>query len=196
MTTTPKSPLAAALALAALSACSGGGASDRAAASSTPNAAAAQPAGAVSAGGAATAAVATSATTDVAGSATTNAASQDGRAVFQRTCATCHQQNGQGIRGAFPPLVGSPFVTGDKARLVRLVLHGLTGQLVVGGARYNSVMPPWKTLSDAELAAVLTYVRSNFGNTAGPVTPQDVAQQRAATASRATMWTVAEIERP
>lgn len=180
MTTTPKSPLAAALALAALTACSGDSASDRAAASSTPNVAAAQPAGAVSA----------------AAAATTNAATQDGRAVFNRTCATCHQQNGQGIRGAFPPLVGSPFVTGDKARLVRLVLHGLTGQLVVGGARYNNVMPPWKTLSDAELAAVLTYVRSSFGNTAGPVTPQDVAQQRAATASRATMWTVAEIERP
>ncbi len=188
MTTTPKSPLAAALALAALTACSGGGASDRAAASSTPNGAATQPAGTVSAAAAATA--------TVAASATTNAATQDGRAVFRRTCATCHQQNGQGIRGAFPPLVGSPFVTGDKGRLVRLVLHGLTGQLVVGGVRYNNVMPPWKTLSDAELAAVLTYVRSNFGNTAGPVTPQDVAQQRAATASRATMWTVAEIERP
>jgi mono/diheme cytochrome c family protein len=188
VTTTPKSPLAAVLALAALTACSGGGASDRAAASSTADAAAAQPAGAVSAS--------TAAGATVAAGATTNAATQDGRAVFQRTCATCHQQNGQGIRGAFPPLAASPFVTGDTGRLVRLVLHGLTGQLVVGGARYNSVMPPWKTLSDAELAAVLTYVRSNFGNTAGPVTPQDVAQQRAATAARTTMWTVAEIERP
>jgi mono/diheme cytochrome c family protein len=188
VTTTPKSSLAAALALAALTACSGDSASDRAAASSTPDGAAAQPAGAVSA--------ATAASATVAAGATTNAATQDGRAVFQRTCATCHQQNGRGIRGAFPPLAGSPFVTGDKARLVRLVLHGLTGQLVVGGVRYNNVMPPWKTLSDAELAAALTYVRSNFGNTAGPVTPQDVAQQRAATASRTTMWTVAEIERP
>lgn len=188
MTTTRESPLAAALALAALTACYGGNASERAAASSTPNAAAAQTA--------ATASASTAANATVAAGRATNAATQDGRAVFQRTCATCHQQNGQGIRGAFPPLTASPFVTGDADRLIRLVLHGLTGQLVVGGARYNSAMPPWKTLSDAELAAVLTYVRGSFGNTAGPVTPQDVARQRAATASRTTMWTVAEIERP
>jgi mono/diheme cytochrome c family protein len=123
-------------------------------------------------------------------------ATQDGRAVFGRTCATCHQQNGQGMRGAFPPLAGSPYVNGDKARLIRIVLHGLNGQLVLHEQRYNGVMPPWKSLSDADMAAVLTYVRNNFGNAAGPVTAQEVARQRAATASRKTMMTVAELGRP
>jgi mono/diheme cytochrome c family protein len=125
----------------------------------------------------------------------TAARAQDGRAVFARTCATCHQQNGQGMRGAFPPLVGSTYVTGDKARLIKLVLHGLQGPLVAGGQRYNNVMPPWRSLSDAELAAVLSYVRRTFGNNAGPVTAQEVAQQRAATAQRRTMWTVTELQR-
>ena len=124
---------------------------------------------------------------------TATPAGGDGRAVFARTCATCHQQNGQGIQAAFPPLAENPVVTGDKARLIRLVLHGLSGQVTVKGQRYNNVMPPWKTLSDADMAAVLTYVRSTFGNAADAVTPVEVAEQRAATASRTTMWTAREI---
>jgi mono/diheme cytochrome c family protein len=111
-----------------------------------------------------------------------------------RTCVTCHQQNGQGIQGTFPPIAENPVVTGDKARLIRLVLHGLTGPVMVKGTRYNNVMPPWKTLSDAEMAAVLTYVRSNFGNTADAVTAAEVAAERAATASRTTMWTAADLD--
>ncbi len=121
------------------------------------------------------------------------AATADGRAVFMRTCVTCHQQNGQGIQGTFPPIAENPVATGDKAVLIRMVLHGLSGPVTVKGVRYNNVMPPWKSLSDAELAAVLTYVRSNFGNTADAVTPEEVARERAATASRTTMWTPAEL---
>jgi mono/diheme cytochrome c family protein len=126
--------------------------------------------------------------------ATTPAAGADGRAVYQRTCVTCHQQNGQGIQGTFPPLAENPVVAGDKARLINLVLHGLSGPVMVKGVRYNNVMPPWKTLSDADMAAVLTYVRSNFGNTADAVAPAEVAAQRAATASRTSMWTAAELD--
>lgn len=189
MSTTRKSALLRAATLVALAGCSGESASDRPPAanpSATP-AVAAAPAPAT-AGSVAAAPAATPATDAV--------ATQDGRAVFNRTCVTCHQQNGQGLRGAFPPLAASPFVNGDKARLIKLVLHGLQGPITVSGQRFNNVMPPWKSLSDAELAAVLTYVRSNFGNTAPAVTAAEVAQQRAATASRATMWTVPEIERP
>jgi mono/diheme cytochrome c family protein len=118
----------------------------------------------------------------------------DGRAVFMRTCVTCHQQNGEGIQGAFPPLAENPVVAGDKVRLVRLLLHGLTGPVMVKGQRYNNVMPPWKSLTDAEMAAVLTFVRSNFGNTADAVTEAEVAAQRAATASRRGMWTARELD--
>lgn len=122
------------------------------------------------------------------------AATADGRAVFMRTCVTCHQQNGQGIQGTFPPIAENAVITGDKARLIRLALHGLSGPVMVKGVQYNNVMPPWKSLSDAEMAAVLTYVRSNFGNTADAVTAAEVAAERAATASRTTMWTAAELD--
>jgi len=119
----------------------------------------------------------------------------DGRAVYTRTCQTCHQATGQGMPGAFPPLANSEYVTGDKARLIRIVLHGLTGPITVNGQRYNSTMAPWKHLSDAEIAAVTTYVRSSFGNSASAVTAEEVAQVRAATANRTSAYTVGELER-
>jgi len=122
------------------------------------------------------------------------AGASQGQAVFQRVCATCHQLNAQGLPGAFPPLAGSPFANGPAERMIRIVLNGLMGPVEVKGQRFNNVMPPWKTLSDAEISAVLTYVRSSFGNTASAVTPEQVAQVRSATASRASMWTVAELE--
>lgn len=117
-----------------------------------------------------------------------------GQAVYGRTCVTCHQANGRGMPNTFPPLAGSEFVNGDKARLAKLVLNGLTGPVTVAGQRFNGVMPPWKTqLNDADMAAVLTYVRSGFGNRAGPVAEADVRAQRAATARRNTPFTVAEL---
>lgn len=119
----------------------------------------------------------------------------DGQAVFARTCQTCHQANGQGLPNTFPPLTASVLVNGDKGRLIRLALHGLQGRIVVDGKPYNNVMPPWKSLSDADMAAVLTYVRSHFTNTGDAVTADEVARERAATASRMTMWTIVELER-
>jgi len=121
------------------------------------------------------------------------AAGPSGVAVFQRTCQTCHQATGQGMPGTFPPLAGSHIATGDKSRLIRLALHGLQGPITVAGRTYNNVMPPWKSLSDDDMAAVLTYVRSNFGNSADAVTAAEVARERAATASRTTMWTAREL---
>ena len=130
-----------------------------------------------------------------AGGTSASAGASDGRKIFARTCATCHQQTGQGMPGTFPPLAGSPYANGDKGRLARIVLHGLQGPLEVHGQRYNNVMAPWKTLSDAEIAAVLTHVRSSFGNSADAVTAGEVARERAATAGRTTMLTVAELGR-
>ena len=96
--------------------------------------------------------------------------------------------------GTFPPIAGSEIINGDKRKLIRLVLHGLQGPITVAGQRYNNVMPPWKSLSDAEMAAVLTYERSNFGNSSSAVTAEEVARERAATTSRATMWTMQELD--
>ncbi len=123
-------------------------------------------------------------------------AAVSGQAVFGRTCTTCHQANGQGLPGAFPPLAKSPYATGSKDKLIRLVLNGLTGPVTVAGQHFNGVMPPWKgQLSDAEIAAVLSYVRNSFGNSADSVSASEVQQQRAATASRTSPWTMQELDR-
>ena len=117
-----------------------------------------------------------------------------GASVFSSRCAACHQANGRGVPGVFPPLAGSEFVNGDSARLVRLVLHGLTGPVSVEGATFNGAMPAWRDqLRDAEIAAVLTYVRSSFGNASSGVSAGLVSAERAATASRTTPWTVQEL---
>lgn len=121
-------------------------------------------------------------------------AAVSGAAIFQRTCQTCHQANGMGMPGTFPPLAGSEIVTADKAMVIRLALHGLQGPITVKGQRYNNVMPPWKSLSDAEMAAVLTYARSSFGNNASAVTAEEVGQERTATSSRTTPWTIQELQ--
>ena len=118
----------------------------------------------------------------------------DGKVVYSTTCAACHQATGEGVEGTYPPLAGSEIVNGDEAKVVRIVLHGLTGPVEVAGETYSGMMPPWGgVLKDPELAAVLTYVRSAWGNKAAPVTVSKVAAIRAATASRTTPWTAAEL---
>ncbi|HEY2806105.1 MAG TPA: cytochrome c [Gemmatimonadales bacterium] len=114
-----------------------------------------------------------------------------GQKVFARTCQMCHQMNGQGIPGTYPPQAGSPYINGDKAKLIRIALNGLQGPVTVEEKNYNGVMPPQRAvLSDSDLAAVLTYVRGHFGNTASAVTPDEVAHERGATANRTALWTI------
>jgi mono/diheme cytochrome c family protein len=85
-------------------------------------------------------------------------------------------------------------VTGDEAKLALIILHGVTGPIEVAGETYNGMMPPWGgTMKDADIAAVLTYVRSAWGNKAAPVTAAKVASIRAAHGSRTTPWTAAEL---
>ena len=118
----------------------------------------------------------------------------DGKQVFSTTCAACHQATGEGVPGVYPPLAGSEWVTGDEAKVVRILLHGVTGPIEVAGETFNSMMPPWgATLKDADIAAVLTYARSTWGNKGTPITAAKVASIRAATASRTTPWTAAEL---
>jgi mono/diheme cytochrome c family protein len=116
-----------------------------------------------------------------------------GEQVFTTVCAACHQTNGKGLPGAFPALAGSEWVTADPETPIRVVIAGLSGPVKVGGADFNSMMPPPPGLDDEKIAAVLTYVRKSFGNSAGPVTKEQVAAVRAGLSGRATPFTADEL---
>ena len=115
-------------------------------------------------------------------------AAVDGAQVFTGKCAACHQASGLGLPGVFPPLARSPWVSGSKERLLAILLHGVQGPIEVLGITYNGMMPAWNALSDAELAAVSTYVRKAFGNTGSAITVGDVVAARTATAARTSPW--------
>lgn len=119
-----------------------------------------------------------------------------GEAVYLRICIVCHQYNGLGLPGAFPPLAGVSIVNApDPGKIIRIVLHGLQGPIDVDGTTFNSIMPPpAPPLNDQEVADVLTYVRNEWGNEAAPVTVEAVTAIRAQGA-RATPWTWAELEK-
>jgi ubiquinol-cytochrome c reductase cytochrome b subunit len=105
------------------------------------------------------------------------AAAGKGAQVFATNCSGCHGANGQGTPGTFPPLAKNPNVTGDATPVIHTVLYGLQGKLVASGATYNGQMPAWKgQLSNADIAAVISYVRSSWGNSASSVTAADVAK--------------------
>ncbi|MCC7340740.1 MAG: cytochrome c [Bryobacterales bacterium] len=113
-------------------------------------------------------------------------------AVGKRTfnnCTQCHQVNGAGIPGAFPPLDGAERVSGPPHVLAAILLHGLHGPLQVKGQTYNGDMPAWGQLSDEEIAGVLTYVRASWSNKAPEVSPALVKAMRTQTASQTAPWT-------
>ena len=123
------------------------------------------------------------------------AAARDGAQLYALHCAACHAADGQGATGgAFPPLAGSPYVAGDPDRAIKIVLKGLTGPVEVFGRTYNLEMPPQgAVLPDDQVAAILTHVRSTWGNRAGPVAAGQVKTIRASIQDRATPWTAPEI---
>ncbi len=102
----------------------------------------------------------------------------DGKSVFARTCLACHQSEGQGIKGVFPPLAKSDFLNNNKEKAIDAVLFGLKGEITVNGEKYNSVMPG-QSLTDQEVADVLNYVYNNWGNNKTFVTPINVRDRRA-----------------
>ncbi|EDY83184.1 Cytochrome c subfamily, putative [Verrucomicrobiia bacterium DG1235] len=117
----------------------------------------------------------------------------EGERVYKSICLACHQGNGLGLPRAFPPLADSEWVLGPSETPVRIVLHGLSGPISVKGQSYNGVMPGFGAqLSDDEIAAVVTYVRSAWGNEAQSVSPALVAAERAANPSRGP-WTADEL---
>lgn len=118
-----------------------------------------------------------------------------GQLVFERNCQQCHQATGLGVAGQFPPLAGSEWVLAEGPnRVIRNVLNGVNGPFTVKGVQYNNNMFAFRDLlSDQDVAAVLTFIRSEWGNNAPPVKPDQVKKIRDATADRSTPWTETEL---
>lgn len=121
-----------------------------------------------------------------------------GKRVYVQNCLVCHQVGGQGIPRMYPPLAQSDWVLGENwagdNHLVKLVLKGLSGPIEVNDRRFVGAMVPWeKVLNDEKIAAVLTYIRSEWGNQAPPISPEFVAEIRQQTQDRRGGWTQAEL---
>ncbi|NNE76866.1 MAG: c-type cytochrome, partial [Pricia sp.] len=101
-----------------------------------------------------------------------------GAKIYQQYCSACHQMNGMGASGRFPPLVDTDWVTGDKERLIKVLLNGMEGSIKIGDEVYNGAMPQHSFLSDKEIAEVLTYIRSSFKNEASEIAESEVAEIR------------------
>ena len=109
-------------------------------------------------------------------------------------CVSCHQATGLGQSGAIPPVAKSEWVTGSEARLNRILLHGLQGEVKVSDAIYNGNMPAFGVkLKDDQIAAVLSYIRQEWGNQAAAITPEAVTAARDATKDHSSPWTSAEL---
>ncbi len=117
-----------------------------------------------------------------------------GKGVYLGNCQACHVASGVGLPGAIPPLAGSEWILGNEKRLAMILLKGLMGPVKVKGGPYNGVMPPWEaTLNDKKIAAVLTYVRQEWGNKAGPVTPAQIAAAKKEFTAKKVSWNEAEL---
>ncbi len=112
----------------------------------------------------------------------------DGSAIYASNCASCHQASGQGLPGVFPPLDDAGWVVAEARVPVQILLHGINGKITVKGQTYQGVMPSFGTLSDAEMAAVATYIRQNWSNQASTIDATFVAEQRKLTAERTQPW--------
>jgi nitrite reductase (NO-forming) len=106
---------------------------------------------------------------------------QAGMVLYNGTCSVCHQQNGEGLEGVFPPLANSDYLVADKLRAVEIVLNGLSGPVTVNGVSYSSVMPAMSQLNDDEIANILTFILNSWGNEGEAVTNNEVSGIRAAT---------------
>ena len=102
-----------------------------------------------------------------------------GKLVYAKHCVVCHQADGGGVMGLNPPLIKTDYVLGDQKRLINIILNGLNQEIEIEGETYANPMPGLRHLTDQEVADVLTYVRSNFGNKASAISPSQVKVIRA-----------------
>ncbi len=119
-----------------------------------------------------------------------------GKANFEKNCAVCHQNDGLGKPGQFPPLAGSEWVQGTPNRFVRIPLLGLSGSISVHGQQWNSAMPAMgAAMNDEDLAATLSYIRNSFGNKADEITADQVKAIRAQIGNRSQPLTADELSK-
>jgi nitrite reductase (NO-forming) len=131
------------------------------------------------------AAVGVAAKSQKAGALTVEEQVNAGQALFAGTCSTCHQGNGEGMPGVFPPLAKSDYIAADPKRVAQIITHGLQGPVTVNGKEYNSIMPPMSQLTDDEVANISTYVLNSWGNPGGRITKDEAAEIRKATPANA-----------
>ncbi len=124
-----------------------------------------------------------------------------GKKSYQQVCAACHQNTGLGVAGVYPPLAGSEQVLGKEEALIRILLHGLNGPIVVKGNTYNGAMPAFGKVpgggynwNEEKISQVLTYIRQEWGNSAPVVTKEKVKEILAAEKARSKPWTDAELK--
>lgn len=118
-----------------------------------------------------------------------------GKKVYSSICMSCHQTNGQGLPGAFPPLAKSPWVLGTPERIVKLILHGLNGELEILGQKYNGVMPSYKNqFNNQQIANVVTYIRNTWGNKASEIDADFVIKIREEYKDKTDAWKVEDLE--
>lgn len=118
---------------------------------------------------------------------------KSGEKLYNQNCALCHQADGKGTPGSFPPLAGSPWVNGSPERAIKIANYGIGGDIEVEGKKFNGAMPNiGEALSDQKLADILTYVRQAWGNKGEPIDNEKVKEVRAATGKRGP-WTAKEI---
>lgn len=174
--TVPVLLAAAALAMA-VTACGGGkSSSSSSTTTTTASSPASSPAASPMASSSSTTTTTTTTTKKGSMAAAGGAAVGNGASVFTSNCSSCHQANGKGQPGVFPPLAGNSFVTGPADAVIAVVKNGKSGKITVNGQTYNGQMPAWKgTLSNADIAHVITYIRSSWGNHAAGVTEAQVA---------------------
>ncbi|AHF15531.1 cytochrome C [Niabella soli DSM 19437] len=103
-----------------------------------------------------------------------------GKLIYRKFCLSCHQPDGGGVPNLNPPLAGAPGVSGSKTKLIKIVRNGFQDPVEIDGEYYSNNMPPFKMLTDQQVADVLTYIRKSFGNKATSVLKQEVTQYRTA----------------
>lgn len=119
-----------------------------------------------------------------------------GARIYNQNCVACHQSSGLGLPGVYPPVVASDWVRDNPERLIKIVLAGMAGPIVVNGKNYNNAMTAFARLKDQQIAAVLTYIRTHpdYDNNPFPVSEELVASVRAAYGARSEPWSQVELE--
>ncbi len=107
------------------------------------------------------------------------ASAMRGKKIYTTYCLACHQADGAGVPRMNPPLIKTEYVNGNKERLINIILKGLNDPIEINGDEYSNPMASHAFLNDQQVADVLSFIRSNFGNKSGSITPAEVKAVRA-----------------